>query len=133
MIGVSWEKTLRDGSKKRITVLNPESDYDLAGDDQLVVINKRDTPVFIDNDIKVNEQISDSRLIERPGISRVLVFSNSPNLPAIISELSLNASVGVEVTLACKNASDIVAGLTEDLDLHKDKQNARRIYSHNRK
>ena len=123
MIGVSWEKTLRDGSKKRITVLNPESDYDLAGDDQLVVINKV-TRQSIDNDIKVNEQISDSRLIERPGISRVLVFSNSPNLPAIISELSLNASVGVEVTLACKNASDIVAGLTEDLDLHKDKQNA---------
>ena len=124
VIGVSWKKTLRDGSTKRVTVLNPESDYDLAGDDQLVVINKRDTPVFIDNDIKVNEQISDSRLIERPELVGFWYFQIAPICPAIISELSLNASVGVEVTLACKNASDIVAGPTEDLDLHKDRQNA---------
>ena len=124
VIGVSWEKTLNDGSKKRTTVLNPESDYDLAGDDQLVVINKRNTPVLMNSNIKVNEHASHSDPIDRPGINKVLIFSNSPNLPAIISELSLNASVGVEITLACKNANHIVAGLKEDRNLQPDRQSA---------
>ena len=117
VIGVSWEKKLDDGTSKRVTALNPEPDYDLAADDQLVVINHRNATVLLDPEMKVALKGNRRQLSDRPRISDVLIFSNSPNLSAIISELGLNSSSKVTVTVACRNATEIVSSLNENIAL----------------
>lgn len=118
VIGVSWVKKLDDGSLKRVTVLNPEPDYDLAEDDQLVVINCRNSTVHFDPDLKVALKGNLRQLLDRPKISDILIFSSSPNLSAIINELGLNSSSQITVTVACRNAADIVSSLDENIALN---------------
>ena len=118
VIGVSLVKKLDDGSLKRVTVLNPEPDYDLAEDDQLVVINRRNSTVRFDPDLKVALKGNLRQLLDRPKISDILIFSSSPNLSAIINELGLNSSSQITVTVACRNAADIVSSLDENIALN---------------
>jgi hypothetical protein len=118
VIGVSWVKKLDDGSLKRVTVLNPEPDYDLAEDDQLVVINRRNSTVRFDPDLKVALKGNLRQLLDRPKISDILIFSSSPNLSAIINELGLNSSSQITVTVACRNATNIVSSFDENIALN---------------
>jgi len=117
VVGISWVKLLDDGSSKRVTVLNPEPDYDLAADDELVVINQRGSPISVGPEIPIGYQNNTRQLSYRPQISNVLVFSSNPNLPAIINELALNTSSKLTVTVASKNASEIVSMLNETLSM----------------
>lgn len=118
VIGISWDKTLEDGSLKRVTALNPEPDYDLAEDDQLVVITRRGSQVKIKTDIRAEYKNNVPKVTERPKLNKILIFSSNPNLSAIVDELVLNTSSSVVITIACRKADDVVSGVKNGLSVH---------------
>jgi ion channel POLLUX/CASTOR len=118
VIGVSWDKKLEDGSLKRVTALNPEPDYDLAGDDQLVVINRRGSRVIVNTEAKAKNRSGLTELSERPNLNKVIIFSSNPNLPAIVSELALNSSSMINITIACRKAETVVDNLRDWISIN---------------
>ena len=116
-IGISWFKG--DGTnKRRVTILNPEADFDLAEDDEIVIIRNVDAPLIVNTNQREpsllgtgirNNTINPSK---RPNIKKILVFSLSPNIGAIIKELNEHTMERLQVVLACKDAGkhcDILA------------------------
>jgi len=116
-IGISWFKG--DGTnKRRVTILNPEADFDLAEDDEIVIIRNVDAPLIVNANQREpsllgtgirNNTINPSK---RPNIKKILVFSLSPNIGAIIKELNEHTMERLQVVLACKDAGkhcDILA------------------------
>lgn len=118
VIGISWDKTLEDGSLKRVTALNPEPDYDLAEDDQLVVLTRRGSQVEIKTDVRAEYKTNVPKVAERPKLNKILIFSSNPNLSAIVDELVLNTSSSVVITIACRKADDVVSGIKNGLSVH---------------
>ena len=68
--------------------------------------------------MKIALQEKPRQFLDRSKIRDVLVFSSSPNLSAIISELGLNSSSQIIVTVACRNAAEIVSSLNENIVLN---------------
>ena len=118
VIGISWDKKLEDGSLKRVTALNPEPDYDLAGDDQLVVINRRGSRIIVNTEAKASNRSGITELSERPKLNKVIIFSSNPNLPATVSELALNSSTTVNITVACRKAETVVDSLKDWMSIN---------------
>ena len=109
-IGISWFK---DASQKhRVTVLNPEPDFDLSEDDKIVVIrNINSSPTVNKSQANLEQIYSDpkkdlSDQPKRPNIRKVLIFSLSPNIGAIIKELNAHTMERLKITLACKDADE---------------------------
>ena len=127
-IGISWFKDEGD-SKRRVTVLNPEPDFDLAGDDEIVVISRSSSLKLnkdqIDNVWEKNE-IKENKIFPsaRPNIKKVLIFSMNPNIIEIIREMNQHTMDRLEIVLACKdavsNCEKISSQLSEDLEKVKD-------------
>ena len=108
-IGISWFKG-ENLNKKRVTILNPESDFDLAGDDEVVIIRSVDSPLVVSP--KKGEKTSFTTGVKenstspsaRPNIKKILIFSLSPNIGAIIKEMNEHTMERLEIVLACKDS-----------------------------
>jgi hypothetical protein len=116
LIGVSWLEE-KNGLPRRATVLNPDPDYDLAGDDELVVIRSsgkklKRLPNF--NQAKAHESASSS-LFKTPNIRRTLILSKSSSIGFTIKELGQHSSESIEITLACPQAAATVAEIQQEL------------------
>ena len=107
LIGVSWEEN-KAGVLRRAAVLNPDADYDLMQDDELIVIRS------IGKEIKIVDNAPDILKKEtkvyasRPKIKRALIISKSSNLRSIIRELDQHSNERIEIVLACKGAKKVI-------------------------
>ncbi len=110
-IGISWIKT-ENGKPRRVTILNPEPDFDLAEEDEIIVIRDIHTPLEISLKNPVGSSLGndaeqgDVKLSKRPNIKKVLIFSISPNIEEIIREMNEHTMERLEIVLACKNAAE---------------------------
>ena len=92
-IGISWIKT-ENGKSRRVTILNPEPDFDLAEEDEIIVIRDINVPLEINSKNHASSSLenqaekSGARLSVRPNIKKVLMFSISPNIGEIIKEMN---------------------------------------------
>ena len=124
-IGISWIKT-ENGKSRRVTILNPEPDFDLAEEDEIIVISDINIPLEINSKNRVSSsrenqaEKSGAQLSIRPNIKRVLMFSISPNIGEIIKEMNEHTMERLEIVLACKNASDNCSFLLNQLGERQD-------------
>lgn len=118
-IGISWFKDA--GKKRRVTVLNPEPDFDLSEDDEIVVIRNVDSRLTINkkqtNTYQVDNNSKKNLLhhFTRPNIKKVLIFSLSPNIGAIIKEMNAHTMEKLQIVLACKDAERNCGILAADM------------------
>ena len=128
-IGISWFKDEGSG-KKRVTILNPEPDFDLAGDDEIVVIRDASASLAISTH-EFNTELTEAELKDRqsfsstrPNVKKVLIFSMSPNIVEIVKEMNQHTMDRLEIVLACKDAEkaclEISAQLSEGIEEVKD-------------
>lgn len=128
-IGISWFKG-EISNKKRVTILNPESDFDLAEDDEIVIIRSVDSPLIVSPKkpeitsvtAYVDENSSNSSM--RPNIKKILIFSLSPNIGAIIKEMNEHTMERLEIVLACKDSEKNCENLSNKfLERNRDVNN----------
>ena len=102
-IGVSWLKT-ENGRQRRVTVLNPEPDFDLAEDDELILIKQANEDLKIIDSHPVAPITAAGVHFKRPNIRKVLILSTNPNVGSIIRELDQHSTEQLEIILACQDA-----------------------------
>tara|TARA_B100000575_G_scaffold294453_1_gene310510 strand:+ start:2514 stop:4487 length:1974 start_codon:yes stop_codon:yes gene_type:complete len=120
-IGVSWlvdEGTL---SERRVNLLNPEFDFDIGEDDQIIVMsnvsgslsdNQRDEGMDIGY-----ASISAPFLISKtPDLRKVLIFSYTESTLSVIKELESHCVGQLEIVLACKDAEKKCVLLDRNLE-----------------
>ena len=103
-IGVSWLKT-ENGRQRRVTVLNPEPDFDLAEDDELIVIKQTNEELEIIDSPPIETIDTTEAHFKRPNIRRVLILSANSNVGSIIRELDQHSTEPLEIILACRDAT----------------------------
>ena len=105
VMGVSW---LDEGPKKaarRVSVLNPEPDYDLTDDDQVIVLRNVDEELrSVSLDSFSSWEEPPERNISRPNVRKVLILAYNANLGLIIAELAKHAASDIEVVVACSHS-----------------------------
>jgi len=116
LIGVSWIEK-KNGLDRRATVLNPDPNYDLASDDELIVIrssgkNLKRLPNF--SSTKIRESVHPS-LFKTPSIRRALILSKSSSIGFTIKELGQHSSELIEITLACPEAAATASSIQDEL------------------
>ena len=100
LLGVSWIQN-DEGGSRRVAVLNPEPDYDLGEDDELIFLaesrKQLNSPIEIPEDEEFGTSIGD---FENPKIQRVLILGWNENIGQIIEEIDGHANEQVDVTIA---------------------------------
>ena len=105
VLGISWHQE-REGKFRRVSVLNPEPDYDLGDGDELIILRRQDQipELLMDEKVQILEQTRALNL-ERPNLSEVLIIVGNQNLGLMVRELLNHAAAELRVVVACKNAS----------------------------
>ncbi|MEK9877108.1 MAG: hypothetical protein VW684_10650 [Betaproteobacteria bacterium] len=105
VLGISWHQE-RGGKFRRVSVLNPEPDYDLGDGDELIILRRQDQipELLMDEKVQILEQTRALNL-ERPNLSEVLIIVGNQNLGLMVRELLNHAAAELRVVVACKNAS----------------------------
>ena len=106
VIGVSWLK-IENGRERRVTVLNPEPDFDLAEEDELILIKQANEDLKISDCPPVDMVKATGILFNRPNIRKVLILSANPNLGSIIRELDQHSTELLEIIVACHDAKSV--------------------------
>jgi len=110
VIGVSWLK-IENGRERRVTVLNPEPDFDLAEEDDLILIKQANEDLEI-NDCPPLERVKTTDTpFNRPNIRKVLILSTNPNVGSIIRELDQHSTEQLEIIVACQDANSVCESL----------------------
>ena len=100
LLGVSW---VQDdvGGARRVAVLNPEPDYDLGEDDELIFLaesrKQLSRPLEMPYDEESPASISD---FENPKIQNVLILGWNENIAQIVEEIDGHANEPVDVVIA---------------------------------
>ena len=104
VLGISWHQE-RDGLARRVSVLNPEPDYDLGEGDELIVLRRQNQvpELLADQNVVAVEQTS-ALSLERPNLSEALVIVANQNLALMIGELLKHAAAELRVVVACRDA-----------------------------
>ena len=124
-IGISWINT-ENGKPRRVTILNPEPDFDLAEEDEIIVISDINIPLEISSKNRSSSYLENqveergAQLSVRPSIKKILIFSISPNIGEIIKEMNEHTMERLEIVLACKNAADNCSFLLNQLGERQD-------------
>ncbi len=105
VLGVSWLDQKPDQLARRVSVLNPEPDYDLTDDDQVIVLRRVDEPlVKVSLDSFSSWDEPPEREILRPNVKKVLILAYNANLGLIVTELAKHATSDISVVVACADA-----------------------------
>ena len=110
VIGVSWLK-IENGRERRVTVLNPEPDFDLAEDDDLILIKQANEDLEISDYSPLERVKTTETLFNRPNIRKVLILSANPNVGSIIRELDQHSTEQLEIIVACQDANSVCESL----------------------
>jgi len=103
VLGISWHEET-SGKRRRVSVLNPEPDYDLGEGDELIVLRKQNESPELLLDSKF-QKVEETRAlsIERPNITEVLVIAANQNLALMVGELLNHAVSDLRVVVACRD------------------------------
>ena len=105
VMGVSWLDERPNLPVRRVSVLNPESDYDLTDEDQVIVLrNVEEDLKSVSLDSFSSWEEPPERDILRPNVRKVLILAYNANLGLIIAELAKHAASDIEVVVACARA-----------------------------
>ena len=100
LLGVSWVQSGAGGAR-RVAVLNPEPDYDLGEDDELIFLaasrKQLSTPLEMTNDEASGASIAH---FENPKMRRVLILGWNENIGQIVEEIDGHANEPVDVAIA---------------------------------
>ena len=100
LLGVSWVQS-GVGGARRVAVLNPEPDYDLGEDDELIFLaasrKQLSTPLEMTNDEASGASIAH---FENPKMRRVLILGWNENIGQIVEEIDGHANEPVDVAIA---------------------------------
>jgi hypothetical protein len=104
VLGISWHQE-RDGLARRVSVLNPEPDYDLGEGDELIVLRRQNqVPELLADQNAVAVEQTSALSLERPNLSEALVIVANQNLALMIGELLKHAAAELRVVVACRDA-----------------------------
>jgi|TARA_B100000959_G_scaffold139569_1_gene146667 hypothetical protein len=107
IIGISWMEAKPDHKPRQVSVLNPEPDYDLSDEDQLIVLVRLDEELnFVSDQILELPQAYRHQEIVRPNVLKVLILGCNVNLGLIVTEVAQHAATNIEVMVACANAEE---------------------------
>ncbi len=105
VMGVSWLDESPNKAARRVSVLNPEPDYDLTDDDQVIVLRNVDEELrSVSLDSFSSWEEPPERNISRPNVRKVLILAYNANLGLIIAELAKHAASDIEVVVACSHS-----------------------------
>ena len=105
VIGVSWQDEKPGRESRRVSVLNPEYEYDLTEEDQVIVlrnVNEELESVELSDQKRWEEP--PHRSLHRPNVRNVLILAYNGNIGLIIAELTQHAASDIKVVVACANA-----------------------------
>ena len=109
------------GGERRVAVLNPEPDYDLGEDDELIFLaesrKQLRTPLETASDEESGASIAH---FENPKMQRVLILGWNENIGQIVEEIDGHANEPVDVAIAS-------AQTVEFFDEYRDRHIARGI------
>ena len=113
VLGISWYQE-RDGQARRVSVLNPEPDYDLGEGDELIILRRQNqVPELLPDQEGVAVEQTRALSLERPNLTEALVIVSNQNLALIIGELLKHAAAELRVVVACRES------LNEERSFHQ--------------
>ena len=113
LLGVSWVQS-GVGGARRVAVLNPEPDYDLGEDDELIFLaasrKQLSTPLEMTNDEASGASIAH---FENPKMRRVLILGWNENIGQIVEEIDGHANESVDVAIASGQTAEFFDEYTQ--------------------
>ena len=113
LLGVSWVQSGAGGAR-RVAVLNPEPDYDLGEDDELIFLaasrKQLSTPLEMTNDEASGASIAH---FENPKMRRVLILGWNENIGQIVEEIDGHANESVDVAIASGQTAEFFDEYTQ--------------------
>ena len=106
LLGVSWVQS-GAGGERRVAVLNPEPDYDLGEDDELILLaeprKQLSAPLEMMDDEESGASIGH---FENPKIQRLLILGWNENIGQIVEEIDGHANEPVDVVITSGQTSE---------------------------
>ena len=97
-IGISWNETTGSSTIHK-AALNPEPDYDLADDENLILIARSSPSQFLENNHGYTSDVFRKRVARSETPGRILLIGWTDELYDILRELNAHAIRGTAVTL----------------------------------
>ena len=110
LLGLSWLES-REGSERRVAILNPEPDYDFGEDEDLILLGRsgrepslnRGTPIETSTDFP-------GVPYERAKLRKLLILGWNENIHQILMELDEHAVSELDVVIVSGQSEDHCKG-----------------------
>ena len=110
LLGVSWVEE-KNGIERRIAVLNPEPDYELFDDEELIILTRQEGPEISELPQTEIEPLMEVAPYERPVFNRVLILGWNASIVDILREFEGHAVQDVIVTIVSSHPEEYVERL----------------------
>ena len=107
LLGVSWVEE-KNGVERRTAVLNPEPDYELFDDEELIILTSQEGPEISGLPTTEIEPLMDVAPYERPVFNRVLILGWNASIIDILREFDGHAVQEVTVTIVSSHSEEFV-------------------------
>ena len=107
LLGVSWVEE-KNGMERRTAVLNPEPDYELFDDEELIILTSQEGPEISEFPPTEIEPLMDVAPYERPIFNRVLILGWNASIVDILREFEGHAVQEVTVTIVSSHSEEYV-------------------------
>jgi len=99
LLGVSWTE-IKNGVERRVAVLNPEPDYDLVEDEELIVLGETMSELLEYRHEDIQELVEfEAQPYERPKLGKALILGWNENIYQTLLEFDGHAVNEIEITL----------------------------------
>ncbi len=115
LLGVSWVEE-KNGIERRIAVLNPEPDYELFDDEELIILTRQEGPEISELPQTEIEPLMEVAPYERPVFNRVLILGWNASIVDILREFEGHAVQDVIVTIVSSHPEEYVERLLEKIE-----------------
>ena len=100
LLGVSWTE-FKDGVERRVAILNPEPDYDLVEDEELIVLGETMTELLEYRHKEAQEAIEfEAKPYERPNLKKALILGWNDNIYQTLLEFDGHAVSEIDISIA---------------------------------
>ena len=109
LLGVSWTE-IKNGVERRVAVLNPEPDYDLVEDEELIVLGETMSELLEYRHEDVQELVEfEAKPYERPKLSKALILGWNDNIYQTLLEFDGHAVNEIEITIVSGHEEEYYA------------------------
>jgi len=109
LLGVSWTE-IKNGVERRVAVLNPEPDYDLVEDEELIVLGETMSELLEYRHEDVQELVEfEAKAYERPKLSKALILGWNDNIYQTLLEFDGHAVNEIEITIVSGHEEEYYA------------------------